>query len=215
MAKDRPERDPRSPFEDEGIPDLQDGTPQQQWAGDPQEAPLPGEDGYTAAADFGTTASEQREGEGVFRAKLRVLSGGLRIDAEDLDAAPDRFGPVLPELAELPGSTGRIVARIEDEDDGTTAQGGERHDPAGFIGEREIGSGRADGQRIGEEPGDHGSGTSLLWVRLTESRTLPRAPVGSATLTCQSPGATAPLKVGRTGTAPMKTVGVAEPMPVQ
>src|SRR5690606_22231423 len=35
------ERDPRSRFEDEGIPDLQNGTPEQQWAEDPQEAPLP------------------------------------------------------------------------------------------------------------------------------------------------------------------------------
>src|SRR5690348_13594998 len=71
MGKDRPERDPRSPFEDEGIPDLQDGTPQQQWAEDPQQAPLPGEDGFAAAADYGTTANEQREGEGLARRLAR------------------------------------------------------------------------------------------------------------------------------------------------
>lgn len=57
-----PEHDPGSRFEDEGIPDLQDGTPQQQWAVDPQEAPLPG-DRPVAAEDFGTTAGEQIEGE--------------------------------------------------------------------------------------------------------------------------------------------------------
>jgi hypothetical protein len=39
-----PSRDPASPLEDEGIPDLQDGTPQQQWANDPQQHPVPGEE---------------------------------------------------------------------------------------------------------------------------------------------------------------------------
>ncbi|MBG0816122.1 hypothetical protein HS045_18390 [Planomonospora sp. ID82291] len=57
-----PEHDPRSRFEDEGIPDLQDGTPQQQWAVDPQEAPLPG-DRPVAVDDFGTTFEEQVRGE--------------------------------------------------------------------------------------------------------------------------------------------------------
>ena len=71
MAKDRPEHDPRSPFEDEGIPDLQDGTPQQQWAQDPQQAPLISDDGFAAAADYGTTANEQREGEGLARRLAR------------------------------------------------------------------------------------------------------------------------------------------------
>jgi Family of unknown function (DUF5709) len=56
------EHDPHSRFEDEGIPDMQDGTPQQQWAVDPQEAPLPG-DRPMAIDDFGTTVQEQIEGE--------------------------------------------------------------------------------------------------------------------------------------------------------
>ncbi|MGW4642132.1 DUF5709 domain-containing protein [Sphaerisporangium sp. NPDC004334] len=55
-------RDPHSRFEDEGIPDLQDGTPQQQWAVDPQEAPLPA-DRPIAVDDFGTTMEEQSQGE--------------------------------------------------------------------------------------------------------------------------------------------------------
>jgi hypothetical protein len=57
-----PEHDPHSRFEDEGIPDLQDGTPEQQWAVDPQEAPLPG-DSPTAVDDYGTTIDEQIQGE--------------------------------------------------------------------------------------------------------------------------------------------------------
>ncbi|SET08894.1 DUF5709 domain-containing protein [Nonomuraea wenchangensis] len=62
MSHNTPERDPRSRFEDEGIPDLQDGTPQQQWAVDPQEAPLPA-DHPVAVDDFGTTVDEQIQGE--------------------------------------------------------------------------------------------------------------------------------------------------------
>lgn len=48
--------------EDEGIPDLQDGTPEQYWAEDPQEAAVPG-DFPVAMDDYGTTADEMREGE--------------------------------------------------------------------------------------------------------------------------------------------------------
>jgi hypothetical protein len=54
--------DPGSRFEDAGIPDLQDGTPEQQWAEDPEELPLPG-DSPNASVDWGTTADEQLEGE--------------------------------------------------------------------------------------------------------------------------------------------------------
>jgi hypothetical protein len=56
------ERDPRSEFEEQGIPDLQDGYPEQEWAEDPQQAPVPGDE-PVAVDGFGTTAEEQREGE--------------------------------------------------------------------------------------------------------------------------------------------------------
>lgn len=62
MSHTSPEHDPYSEFEDEGIPDLQAGTPEQQWAVDPQQAPVPA-DRPTAVDDFGTTAAEQQEGE--------------------------------------------------------------------------------------------------------------------------------------------------------
>jgi hypothetical protein len=62
VSHNTPERDPHSKFEDEGIPDLQAGTPEQQWAVDPQEAPLPA-DHPVAVDDFGTTADEQLQGE--------------------------------------------------------------------------------------------------------------------------------------------------------
>jgi hypothetical protein len=57
-----PPHDPPSRFEDEGIPDLQEGTPEQQWAQDPQEMPLPGRE-PVAVFEYGTTAEEQRQGE--------------------------------------------------------------------------------------------------------------------------------------------------------
>ncbi|HEU5160141.1 MAG TPA: DUF5709 domain-containing protein [Streptosporangiaceae bacterium] len=57
-----PGRDPESSLEDEGIPDMQDGTPQQQWANDPQQAPVPGDEPM-AVDDYGTTAEEQHESE--------------------------------------------------------------------------------------------------------------------------------------------------------
>lgn len=56
------DRDPRSELEDQGIPDLQDGFPEQEWAEDPQRAPVPGDEPM-AVDDYGTTAEEQREGE--------------------------------------------------------------------------------------------------------------------------------------------------------
>ncbi len=63
MTADRPHhRDAGSRFEDAGIPDLQDGTPEQQEAEDPQELPLPG-DAPNASVDWGTTVEEQVEGE--------------------------------------------------------------------------------------------------------------------------------------------------------
>ncbi len=62
MSHNLPEHDPRSRLEDEGIPDLQAGTPEQQWAVDPEEMPVPGDE-PTALDDYGTTADEQRDGE--------------------------------------------------------------------------------------------------------------------------------------------------------
>lgn len=57
-----PEPDPRPRFEDEGIPDLEDGAPERQWAVDPEEAPVPG-DQPAAVGDYGTTVDEGVQGE--------------------------------------------------------------------------------------------------------------------------------------------------------
>lgn len=54
--------DPGVAPEDEGIPDLQDGTPEQQRAEDPEQMPVPG-DVPVAADRYGVTAAEQAAGE--------------------------------------------------------------------------------------------------------------------------------------------------------
>lgn len=89
MSHNIPERDPHSEFEDEGIPDLQDGTPEQEWAVDPQRAPLPA-DRPTAVDDFGTTVEEQIEGEPL----------DLRVDREvPEESGPDSGGYTAEEAA--------------------------------------------------------------------------------------------------------------------
>ncbi|MEV5409022.1 DUF5709 domain-containing protein [Thermopolyspora sp. NPDC052614] len=102
MSKNTPEHDPYSRFEDEGIPDLQSGTPGQQWAVDPEEEPLPG-DRPVAVDDFGTTIEEQLEGEPLGGRLAREMpeeqamfgpderfGGGTRVpeEAEDVEYEP-------------------------------------------------------------------------------------------------------------------------------
>jgi hypothetical protein len=58
-------------WDDEGIPEIaDDATPERARVPDPQEAPLPAERPL-ASTDFGTTASEQRAGEGLDRKLAR------------------------------------------------------------------------------------------------------------------------------------------------
>ena len=54
--------DPGVEPEDEGIPDLQDGSPEAEAANDPQRAPVPGDE-PVAVESYGTTFTEQVEGE--------------------------------------------------------------------------------------------------------------------------------------------------------
>jgi hypothetical protein len=94
------DHDPRSEFEDEGIPDLQDGYPQQQWAQDPQQAPLPGDD-PVAVDDHGTTVAEQRAGE--------PLDDRLRREEPDPALDLDRAGD---------NGTSAQAGRLVEEDEG-------------------------------------------------------------------------------------------------
>jgi hypothetical protein len=95
--------DPRSELEEQGIPDLQDGYPQQQWAEDPQQAPVPGDEPM-ALEDFGTTAEEEREGES--------LDGRLSREEPDVGAG----------APETPRGAGRLVQQDEGVRDDTESE---------------------------------------------------------------------------------------------
>ena len=71
-------------LEDDGIPDLQDGVPEQDWMEDPQFAPVPGER-PNASIDYGTTAAEQAEGESLDGRLAREIPD----DAPDVRPAED------------------------------------------------------------------------------------------------------------------------------
>lgn len=65
-------RDAELELQDEGIPDLEDGSPEAAWAEDPEFMPVPRDD-PGASTDFGTTASEQSEGESLTGRLAREL----------------------------------------------------------------------------------------------------------------------------------------------
>jgi hypothetical protein len=103
VSKNIPEYDPYSRFEDEGIPDLQSGTPEQQWAVDPQEEPLPA-DHPIAVDDFGTTLEEQLEGEPLAGRLAREIPEERPLYGPD----EERGGGIrLPEEAEDENAYGR------------------------------------------------------------------------------------------------------------
>jgi hypothetical protein len=88
-------------------------------------------------------------------AEAGVAARVLGVHAEDLDSAGADGLPGIAKLAKLFGAAGGGVARIEDESHVMAAEGGERHGAAGIVQERELRSGRTDGEGIGEEPGEH------------------------------------------------------------
>jgi Family of unknown function (DUF5709) len=126
MSEHMPEHDPRSRLEDEGIPDLQDGTPEQQWAVDPQEAPVPG-DRPLAADDFGTTVEEQIEGEPLDSRLGREVpeeeavfgtDGAPAVKPGAAGPEPARAGSPDPAAAEAPGAGEPEDAGAGDSDTG-------------------------------------------------------------------------------------------------
>jgi hypothetical protein len=65
-------RDAEMELQDEGIPDLEDGSPEAAWAEDPEFMPVPRDD-PGASVDFGTTAFEQSQGESLTGRLAREL----------------------------------------------------------------------------------------------------------------------------------------------
>jgi hypothetical protein len=89
MSPDSQHTDEGSAFEDAGIPDLQDGAPEQQQAVDPEELPLPG-DHPVAVEEWGTTAEEESAGEPLSGRLSRELPDPALMEiADDLTAGPD------------------------------------------------------------------------------------------------------------------------------
>ena len=85
-------RDAELELQDEGIPDLEDGSPEAAWAEDPEFMPIP-RDEPGASTDFGTTALEQAQGESLTGRLDRELpdDGDVVRRAED----PERAGMQL------------------------------------------------------------------------------------------------------------------------
>ncbi|MFH9347708.1 hypothetical protein [Kitasatospora sp. NPDC017646] len=114
---ERGHHDPGAEPEDEGIPDLQDGSPSREWSQDPQIPAVPG-DTPVAAESHGTTGAEQAEGESL---EARLAQEEPEIDErtavadEPEDAAgrldlPDRHTDLR---GDAPGDTAGLSAEEE------------------------------------------------------------------------------------------------------
>jgi len=139
-----PEPDPRSRYEDEGIPDLQDAVPGQQWAVDPQEAPVPG-DQPAAVDDYGTTVDEEVQGE--------PLAG--RLTREEPDQDPDLAAdePAASPLADAGGSTGAPEDSVTpDSGLGVGADLNTGYQPGGGAGQQWLAQPEEPSGRVWEEP---------------------------------------------------------------
>ncbi|PBC70425.1 hypothetical protein BX265_7846 [Streptomyces sp. TLI_235] len=80
--------DPGAEPEDEGIPDLEDGSPGARRAEAPQRMPVPGE-APVAAESFGVTGAEQAAGQSLDE---RLAAEEPEIDAVGAAGTPDPAG---------------------------------------------------------------------------------------------------------------------------
>lgn len=107
----RPDPDPYSELEQEGIPDLDESYPEREWAEDPQRPPVPPRDKPLALDDYGTTPEELRRGEPLeLRLKRELPDPALdrpgRVDPA-ADTTERTFDPVLEEEASR--RAGRLI----------------------------------------------------------------------------------------------------------
>ncbi|MCA1824213.1 MAG: DUF5709 domain-containing protein [Mycobacteriales bacterium] len=110
--------EPPSPYEDEGVPDLDNPVPGKRAAGDTQDEMLPARDRPVASTDFGTTAAEEREGES--------LEGRIRREEPDVTAESDEVydaDAVLADDAAADPFRGDLgsVGRLVEDDEGARA----------------------------------------------------------------------------------------------
>ncbi|WP_066937357.1 DUF5709 domain-containing protein [Microtetraspora fusca] len=142
----RPEPDPRSRAEDEGIPDLGEGTPECQWANDPQEEPLPGER-PVGMDEYGTTSEEMAQGESLDMRLRREVPDKTLLYGSPEDAEPDVADERVPYGHE------EEVGRSGDEED-IRRSAGRLVDPDRGIGPD------MDKEMIGEDVGPDTGGYS-------------------------------------------------------
>lgn len=80
---------PADPFEEEGLPALNDGLPAKRVTGDAQDGIAAPRDSSAVAEDFGTTAAEQHAGEPL----------DLRLAREEPDLGAHSVADEVPEAA--------------------------------------------------------------------------------------------------------------------
>lgn len=146
---ERGRHDPGAEPEDEGIPDLQDGSPIRTRSQDPQVQPVPG-DTPVAAESFGTTGAEQAEGESLdARLAQEEPETDERTAVADVpEQAAGRLDPPDPHSdlrADAPGDTAGLSA--EEEAVRIRSDGGAEPEDTGAAPDRRA-AGRPD-----EEPG--------------------------------------------------------------
>jgi len=118
--------DPGDPFEEEGLPGMNDGLPEKRITGDSQEGIPAAHDESVAVEDWGTTAREEREGE--------PLDLRLQREEPDTGAAADRPADESPEAdSPYPEDPELRAGRIVQPDEGVR-EDTEPHDVAYDVG---------------------------------------------------------------------------------
>lgn len=113
-----PGPDPRSPLEDQGIPDLEDGAPERERASDPEEPAVP-RDVPSVLDDFGTTAEEQREGEPLDK---RLSRERPEVPPQSEPADPKPAGRLVRPSADEPEDGAEVAADAGADSGGMSAE---------------------------------------------------------------------------------------------
>src|SRR6476620_5713827 len=93
---------------------------------------------------------EEREGKPVLLPELRVRLLGVRADAEHDRARPLELAPLVADAARLCRAAGRVVPRIEIEDDRPATKLRQGHRGTGVRRQSEVGSRRTFGHHVGQ-----------------------------------------------------------------
>lgn len=123
MAGHDPGRNP----EEEGIPDLQDGSPEQYLASDPEQMPVPGDEAGASEA-WGTTPFEQQAGEPLAQ-RLAEEEPDPDPDADFDDGIPDEEAGLLSDDPDSPRARNQDMFAHRDRQPGLSAEESAVHIP--------------------------------------------------------------------------------------